>query len=501
MNSIKNLVWGILNSLLTVSAGIIVPCYIIQYLGSESNGFFSALNQIYAYLSLLDAGVAVAAVQALYVPIVQNHTAEINSILYTTRQYYKKISMIYAAIVGLLSFILPFFLQTPFSYATVCLSFACMGAGQVLSFAIQGKIIVYLIAAGKKYYIHIASILFLILVNVGKLLLAYRGFNIVLIFLLQLAVQAGISLYYVLLQKYKYAGLDFTVRSSTTCIEQNKYGLIEQIAFIIFMNTDIVLISIFMNMFVVSKYSLYTLVTHNIYTFVGLTWDAVHASLAKIYITDLNRFNRLEQILENAFVLLSFWLYTMVMFLLIPFMRLYTNAISDYNYIDIKLAFLLTVSYLLFCIRNPFISLSLDTGYIKRSSEFAIIEVIINIVLSIVLFTFFSYYGFVYATIIGTGYRLVVQVLFVKKTIQKEHLFPFIKNMGMCICIFCICIAGENFLHITNNITSWSSFFLVACIMALSTLTLYCTYFFLFSKKELSYLINFIKTIKQDRHR
>ena len=156
----------------------------------------------------------------------------------------------------------------------------------------------------------------------------------------------------------------------------------------------------------------------------------------------------------------------------------------------------MTISYLLFCIRNPFISLSLDTGYIKRSSEFAIIEVIINIVLSIVLFTFFSYYGFVYATIIGTGYRLVVQVLFVKKTIQKVQLYSVVKNLCICAGIFCICIAGGNFLHITNNITSWSSFFLVACIMALSSLTLYCTYFFLFSKKELSYLINFIKTIK-----
>ena len=87
--SVYNVLFGVLNQLLLIALGIFLPRLILVNLGSESNGLLNSVNQIFAYFTLLEAGVGAAALQALYGPVGMSDHKEINQILAATDRYYK----------------------------------------------------------------------------------------------------------------------------------------------------------------------------------------------------------------------------------------------------------------------------------------------------------------------------------------------------------------------------------------------------------------------------
>jgi len=86
---VKNIFFSILTQGITIVLGLVVPRLILVNYGSEINGFFSTVNNIYAYLSVLEAGVGTASIQALYGPVVRGDFGSINGILAATRKYYR----------------------------------------------------------------------------------------------------------------------------------------------------------------------------------------------------------------------------------------------------------------------------------------------------------------------------------------------------------------------------------------------------------------------------
>ena len=53
-NSINNLVWGMIGTIVTSIVAIIIPRLFIVNYGSEINGLLSSIKQIYVYLALLE---------------------------------------------------------------------------------------------------------------------------------------------------------------------------------------------------------------------------------------------------------------------------------------------------------------------------------------------------------------------------------------------------------------------------------------------------------------
>ena len=85
-----NLILGVVSQLILISIGIIIPRLFMVNFGSEVNGLMSSINQAFAYMSILEAGVGGATIQALYRPITKNDASSINSIISATSRYYKK---------------------------------------------------------------------------------------------------------------------------------------------------------------------------------------------------------------------------------------------------------------------------------------------------------------------------------------------------------------------------------------------------------------------------
>lgn len=104
---LMNVIAGIGSQLLILAFGMIVPRMMILTYGSEVNGFFSSISQLLSYLTLLEAGLGAATIQALYKPIAEGDKLGISEILSATRNFYKKISFYYLIGVCLFTLIYP----------------------------------------------------------------------------------------------------------------------------------------------------------------------------------------------------------------------------------------------------------------------------------------------------------------------------------------------------------------------------------------------------------
>lgn len=55
-NGVLSAIFGVIQQVLTLIFGLIVPRLFIQTFGSEMNGLLSSLGNIYSYLALVEAG-------------------------------------------------------------------------------------------------------------------------------------------------------------------------------------------------------------------------------------------------------------------------------------------------------------------------------------------------------------------------------------------------------------------------------------------------------------
>ena len=105
------MVVGFVGQLIILALGILVPRFILKGYGDEANGLVSAIGQIFVYLALIESGVGQASLQALYKPVVDNDRKSISSVLATTRNTYRRLTLVYCAMVLLMSVLYPLFVK------------------------------------------------------------------------------------------------------------------------------------------------------------------------------------------------------------------------------------------------------------------------------------------------------------------------------------------------------------------------------------------------------
>ena len=134
-----NFIFGLVGQVVTIGVGIIVPrLFIISY-GSEINGFINSINQVFAYVALLEAGVGAASLQALYTPIGQGERKKINSILSATSYFYKRTGYLYLTTICVLAFGYPLLINSEINYWLMVIIILINGGSGALTYFFQGK--------------------------------------------------------------------------------------------------------------------------------------------------------------------------------------------------------------------------------------------------------------------------------------------------------------------------------------------------------------------------
>lgn len=420
IKGIKNIGFGLLAQLLTMAVGIIIPRLVLVNLGSESNGLVNSVNNVLVYMSLLEAGVGTATLQALYKPCATEDHRSTNGIMSATDFYYRRTGKIYFFIVVVISIVYTALVRTELPRGEVFAVVLLTGLTGVSSYFIQGKYKILLSAEGKTYVnTNIVSTIHII-TSITKALLLYLGYGVV-------AVQASVfvfnlvqmAVYYVYIKR-NYPWIDLTVKPDLDAISQRNAVLIHQISGLIFNNTDVLLLTFFAGLKPVSVYSMYAMIFGMVKTLAVVLYDSYTYALGQSYNTDKQRFNRLFNAYEVLTIMITFSLYCICRVLMNPFLVLYTYGVNDIRYVDSILPWLFAVYYLLHNGRTSSATVINIAQHFEDTKWRSIIESVINLTVSIICVIRFGVYGVLIGTIAALLYRTNDMIIYAAGILKRS---------------------------------------------------------------------------------
>lgn len=430
--STYNLFFGMLNQIVLLVVGLIVPKLFIENLGSEMNGLISTINQLFGYVNLLEAGIGAASLQALYMPISKSDKSGINGILSATNISYRKTAFYYFVLIIGLMIVYPFIVTTEINKGIIVSLIFLMGMTGVINFLFQGKYKVLLQAEGKSYILLNIDTIISIGLNLLKVFLIIKGYNILLIQSTQLILNLFQLLFIEFYIRKHYSWLNFSEKPNYQAISQSKSVFVHQITTLIYNNTDLLILMMYSSLKQVSVFAVYNSLTTMVLNIIFQVSNSVTFLLGKFMSVDKRKLLILFNAYEVFYLGFSFAVMSILSIIMMDFMSIYTANITDADYLDELLAFLFLIKILIQAARTPYRQIIEVAGHFKKTQNRAIFEAALNLVLSLILVNYWGVYGILLGTLISLVYRAVDMIIYTNKVILKRSIyqsaFPWMVN-------------------------------------------------------------------------
>ena len=205
----------------------------------------------------------------------------------------------------------------------------------------------------------------------------------------------------------------------------------------------------------------------------------------------MDRFRKIIDSYENVYMTVNFICYNLALIFIIPFMKIYTAGIKDVNYIDFNLAILFTVINILIAARTAMSNTINVSGFFKETEKRAVLETVINLLVSIVLVQVIGIYGVLLGTIIALLYRANDIILFTNKKILNRSSIKTYKNIFRNTVIFIVITYIFNFN--TVNFISYYNLIIYFIKYSIIIISVYFIGLVLFNPKDFKVAINYIK--------
>ena len=491
-NGTINVICGLLGQIITIVLGIVIPRLVLVSYGSEVNGLLNSVTQIFTYFGLLEAGVGVASLQALYAPVATNDRTQIQRVLAATHHFYMKAGTIYILAVVILAFVYPFFVETELAYGLIVGIILFGGLGNCINFLYQGKYKILMQADGHLHVSTNITTIFNVLTSLAKVALLLMGFNVLAVQFSFFVVNILQMLMYLVYVRKHYAWIDLKVEPDNVAIEQKGSTLIHQISGLIFNSTDVVLLTVMTrDLKVVSIYTMYKMVITMATTLIQQIEAGFNFKLGQMYNTDRKQYMVLHHIFEIVYMIMVFAVMTAIYVMIVPFMRLYTAGITDVNYINKWYPLYFVITPLLTYGRTAASDVINFAGHFKQTQNRAIAESVINIVTSIIGIWKFGIFGALLGTFLASFYRTNDIILYVYKHLLKDNPWKTYKRWISCFVIFVLVVV---FVNVDNPIYSnYGMVILGGALWGIGCLLVYTLVQIVINPKETKDLISIIK--------
>lgn len=468
-NIYKSAVIGLLEEIVAIISGFILPRMILTYFGSNYNGIVAAVTQFVGCIVLLKSGIGMATKAALYEPLYSRDQDKINGIMAATMKFLRKVAMIF--VVGILIFacVYPLFVQDAFSWFFVFSLVLIIGMSTFFQyyFGLGNQL---LLEADQKYYIvSLISAINIVLNTVISVLCMIAGMSIH-------GVRLGSALVYcstpVILYFYvkKTYHLNLKVKPDYESISHRWDAFGMQVANFINNNTDIIVASLFLNLREVSVYTVYYLAINGVKKIVSRISAGVEAALGNI-IAQSNEAKLRDRFLLFEFILnyICIFVFSCLIVLSVPFVVVYTQGINDVNYTRYLFAFIACFAELFYCLRLAYTFVVQAKGAFAETKKYYYIEAFINISISVILVNYIGLVGIVIGTLLAMIYRTIVFASYVYKNVIHNRMIHFVYRM--IVTIFSIMINYFICVQIVTRFLcdNYLQLFILGVIVALIT--------------------------------
>lgn len=426
----KNTGSSLLNQVITVICGFILPRFILMYYGSEVNGLVSSITQFLGFIALLDLGVGAVVQSAYYKPLYEHDYRTTSLIFYASKRFFRIVASILVVYVIALCFIYPSITNSTFDpfYIIALIIIISISSFAQYYFAVPNQL---LLNADQRLYVQSnLQILTLVLntaVSIGLILLGCSIHVVKLASAIVFLIRPAVLVIYV----RKHYNIEKECSKQHYKIDQQWNGLAQHVATVVMNNTDVMVLTVFSTLQNVSIYAVYYMVANGLKMVINAFGNGYTPLLGEIYASgDENRLNKTFLNYEWLIHTLSCLLFGMAAVLIIPFVRIYTSGITDTNYIQWTFAILLLIGQLIFCIRTPYNSMICAAGHYRQTQVSAIIEMILNIVISITFVYKFGLIGVAIGTLVAISFRTVYFIIYINRSVINLNIKNTVK---LCI--------------------------------------------------------------------
>lgn len=468
-----NTISSLLLQIITIVSGFILPRYILRFYGSSVNGLVSSISQFLGFISFLQLGVGAVVQTSWYKPLANGDTELRDKIYKSANKFFRLIAIIFVFYTIVLAFLYPLRVLSEYDYWFTLLMVFTISISLFAQyfFGITNQLLLF---ADQKSYLYSFLQVGIVIANVGlSIILMYSNMSILLVKLLTsiLFSICPILLYFIVKKNYK---INKKVFISEEPIKQKWNGLAQHLSSVVMDNTDVIILTLFSTLTNVSIYYVYHLVVYGIRQLLTSMTTGFQSLIGNTYATDENECKSVFNRFEMKFNYLVTFVFSCSIVLICPFVLTYTDGITDANYNVPIFGVLMVIAFAIYCYRLPYYNLIKAAGHYKETQNSAIIEMIINLVISIVLVIFIGLEGIAIGTLCATAYRTIYLIIYSKCKIFNEKPYGSLLYIVFGLLLFAIGIIYYFYFYqpIELGYLNWIKYAFIVSIIYFVLITL-----------------------------
>ena len=500
-NSAKNIFFGYIGNIVITILGFVLRTVFIYKLGKTLLGVNGLYTNILSVLSLADLGLGTAMNFSLYDPVAKKDYKRITIYMSLFKKAYRYIAAVVAVLGLLLVPFLQYIIKDPgdIGIGELRLYYVIFLVNIVSTYFVAYKY--SLVNAEQKGYIqtNILTITKFITVSL-QIVVLLSGFGFTVYLLTQMSVELVQKLFVSIYLDRKYPYLldkpegELPEKDKREIVKNVKALLLHKIGDIARFQTDNIIISAFISISLVGMVDNYVLVTTSVSGFVNILFNSVIASLGNLIATE----NKEKQYqVFKAYRFMGAWIYG---FSAVGYFVLLTPLISllwgnDYA-LGIGAVGFFLLDYYFKGFRIVLTNFKTAAGIFDEDKYIALIQGVINLVISIVLVQKLGLIGVYIGTVVSGLIANVVKPSIIYKKCFDRKVSEYYRDSLVYILISAVSIAivlGFNTLIATDN---WLGFAIMAILI---TVVFNGLFIILFHRTdEFRYLLD---KVKQMAHR
>lgn len=478
-----NTVSSLLLQIITILCGLITPRLFLNEYGSNVNGMVQSVTQFLGIITLMELGVGQVIQSALYKPLATRDKYSLSCILSSGSKFFRRIAYILIVYVVLLIAIYPYVISKDFGwlYTATLIASISIGSFAQYYFGIIDKI---LLNADQRGYIqYFSQIVSLIINTLMCVFLISIGCSIQVV-KLTTSIVFLIRPFVIRLYINKNYDIEKKVICNDEPIKQKWNGIAQHISAFILNGTDNIVLTMFSTLSNVSIYSVYHLVIYGVHQLYQSATSGLHSLVGDLWAKqEINKLQRIFSVIELILHFSTVFLFSCTGILILPFMRVYTDGITDANYIQPLFALLIVLAHASQCIKTTYNIIILAGGHYKQTQKCHIYSAILNFMISVISVYFLGLVGVAIGTVIAMIYQMIWMAYYDSKNLLKWPFVNFLKQV--CVDIITVFIIYFATSWIELGSISYLSFFLMAIKVAVIALIITVFMAFVFYRKKL----------------
>ena len=482
-----NTATSLVAQLVAVVYGFVLPRLLLEQFGSEVNGLTHSISQFLGIINFLDLGVGQVVRSALYRPLGENNQKQISSVMASGAKFYRGLAYALAGYVVVLIFVYPYLANQNFGWVYTATLIAAMAISSFAQYYF-GIINEQLLHADQRGYLIYSLQIVTNLLNMCVCVwMIHAGCSIH-------AVKLATSVVFLLrpLMIHLYIGKKYHINKrdqySGEPIAQKWNGIAQHISAVVLDGTDTIVLTLFSTLSNVSVYSVYYMVIASLQQFYQSATAGIQSAAGALWAKqDRDAQNKMFAATEMVLHFVTVFLFSCVGLLIVSFVRVYTNGLTDANYIQPVFAGLLTLAYGIRCLRTPYNIWILAAGHYKQTQRCHVTAAALNLIISVVAVWRWGLVGIAVGTLIAMVYQTIWMAVYNTKSLLKRPWWSVLKQFGVDILtVVAIYLAAS---RITLGQVSYLGWFVMAVKVGLIALTVTVLAAVIFYRKTVMQLL------------